>query len=98
MTEETLEQRIKPQPESLDTSEGKADTFLNEDEMIDDEHKQVPSQSLVSNENTPSVTDGTILWYCFGCSFGPHNLSLHDNCIQCGMPRDSLSNLFHMSA
>ncbi|KAJ5317505.1 hypothetical protein N7508_002013 [Penicillium antarcticum] len=27
------------------------------------------------------------LWYCCGCNFGPHNSSLYDSCIQCGVRR-----------
>ncbi|CAG7916919.1 unnamed protein product [Penicillium olsonii] len=29
------------------------------------------------------------LWYCCRCTFGPHNASLHEACIQCGTPRCS---------
>ncbi|KAJ5833401.1 hypothetical protein N7474_001712 [Penicillium riverlandense] len=30
------------------------------------------------------------VWYCCGCSFGPHNGDLHDACISCGRTKCSL--------
>lgn len=30
------------------------------------------------------------LWYCCGCSFGPHNSALYDACISCGTMRCSM--------
>lgn len=29
------------------------------------------------------------VWYCCGCSFGPHNVDLYDACISCGRRRCS---------
>ncbi|CAG8015454.1 unnamed protein product [Penicillium salamii] len=41
----------------------------------------IPKQPIYHNTTMAS------LWYCCCCSFGPHNLSLHEACIQCGTPR-----------
>ncbi|KAJ5240988.1 uncharacterized protein N7469_002579 [Penicillium citrinum] len=32
------------------------------------------------------------LWYCCGCSFGPHNSALYDACINCGEHRCDFCN------
>lgn len=89
-TEAVHDQIIRNHAESLETSEGKTNSFVNEDEEIDDEHEQVRSQSLVSNQTMLPLTN---MWYCSACNFGPHNSSIYDACIQCGATRskDALS-------
>lgn len=45
------------------------------------------SLSLISSYPTYYITTMGCLWYCCRCNFGPHNQSLHEACIQCGVPR-----------